>query len=83
LEKENWTKEELRDSRYDAIIHLVTAADGAPLFYDRKNLNSYETPEEAIERDHALKTVYLGHNKVFFINNEKDEDFTGKMRKTI
>lgn len=30
LEKENWSIEELRDARYDAIIHLVTAADGAP-----------------------------------------------------
>jgi hypothetical protein len=28
---------EMRDTRYEAIIHLVTAADGAEEFYASKN----------------------------------------------
>jgi hypothetical protein len=30
MDKMNWTIEELRDKRYDAIVHLITAAEGAP-----------------------------------------------------
>tara|TARA_B110000285_G_C14964046_1_gene533123 strand:+ start:209 stop:436 length:228 start_codon:yes stop_codon:yes gene_type:complete len=30
MDKMNWTIEELRDKRYDAVVHLITAADGAP-----------------------------------------------------
>ena len=29
LDKTGWSNIELRDNRYDAVIHLVTAADGA------------------------------------------------------
>jgi chromosome condensin MukBEF complex kleisin-like MukF subunit len=39
----------LRDNRYEAVIHLVTAADGAEKFYDSlSNEARYETPEEAV-----------------------------------
>jgi len=54
LEKMNWTVEELRDKRYDAICHLVTAAEGAPEFYDSKGISSYESLDEAIEIDKKL-----------------------------
>ena len=49
LNRMNWTVEELRDRRYDSIMHLITAADGAPEFYD--TINNYETLEEAKYRD--------------------------------
>ena len=29
--------DEIMDLRYDAVIHMVTAADGAPKFYDLAN----------------------------------------------
>lgn len=61
---------ELRDARYDAIVHMVTAADGCPEFYDYGNTARYHTPEMAVEADKALRAVYLGHNKVFVIGNE-------------
>lgn len=39
----------LRDNRYDAVMHMVTAADGAAQFYDSlTNQARYETVEEAI-----------------------------------
>lgn len=80
-EKNNWDLTDLRDNRYDAVIHLVTAADGAPEFYDLENPARYENLEEAIERDKQLKKAYIGHNKVTFIGNEND--FETKMNKTI
>ena len=54
LKRMNWTVEELRDRRYDAIVHLITAAEGAPEFYDKKRYTNYETLEEAIEVDQVL-----------------------------
>lgn len=33
LDETGWTTIQLRDKRYDAIIHLVTAANGAVDFY--------------------------------------------------
>ena len=39
----------LRDNRYDAILHMVTAADGAEKFYDSEtNVARYEDLEEAV-----------------------------------
>jgi hypothetical protein len=38
------TTSQLRDQRYDAVVHLVTAADGAENFYDSAtNEARYET----------------------------------------
>ena len=45
VDKMNWTIEELRDKRYDAIVHLITAADGAPQFYKSKSTSHYESHE--------------------------------------
>jgi len=83
IEKTGWNVSDLRDNRYDAIIHLVTAADGAPSFYDFGNTARYESPEEAVERDRALRTAYLGHNNVFFVDNKHKGGFAGKMNYTI
>ena len=83
LNRTGWEVEDLRDNRYDAIIHLVTAADGAEAFYDLDNPARYENVEEAIERDIALRAAYVGHNKVFFIGNKEPNGFEGKMKKTL
>ncbi len=46
----------LRDNRYDAVIHMVTAADGAESFYaSLSNEARYESVEEAIEKDKKLR----------------------------
>lgn len=37
--------QEIMDQRYDAVIHMVTAADGAPKFYDFENKARYQTIE--------------------------------------
>eukprot|EP00662_Eupelagonemidae_sp_cell21_P057371 gene57371-biopygen46970 len=60
----------LRDKRYDLILHLVTAADGAEEFYSLDNNEARrETPEEARSQDRRLREVWLGHPRHVVINN--------------
>ena len=42
LDESGWSTQQLRDKRYDQIIHLVTSADGAPEFYSYENETRYE-----------------------------------------
>ena len=43
---------QLRDERYDQVIHLMTAANGAEPFYQLSNNSTrMENIEQAIERD--------------------------------
>jgi hypothetical protein len=44
---------QIRDNRYDAVIHMVTAADGAENFYMTQSLGEarYESVEEAKHKD--------------------------------
>jgi hypothetical protein len=52
----------LRDNRYDAVMHMVTAADGAKNFYDSlTNPARYESVEEAVAKDKRLREAYMGH----------------------
>ncbi len=61
----------LRDSRYDAILHMTTAADGAENFYASLNNEArYESVSEAIEKDNKLRVAYMGHKRWVFISNE-------------
>jgi hypothetical protein len=83
LNRTGWSTEELRDTRYDAVLHLVTAADGAAEHYGFENEARYETVEEAIYRDKCLREAYIGHNKVFLIGNGHSDGFRGKMNETI
>lgn len=81
LEKAGWTKIMLRDHRYDAVIHMVTAADGAAQFYNNDNEARFEDVEEAIIRDRALRECYIGHNKLYVIDNR--DTFGKKVEETI
>lgn len=52
----------LRENRYDAVLHMVTAADGAPDFYGSiNNTARYESTSEAIDKDKKLREAYMGH----------------------
>lgn len=44
----------IRDRQYDAVIHLVTAADGAEEHYNFSNAVRHEDPIEAIKLDRLL-----------------------------
>lgn len=72
---------ELRDS-YDAVIHLVSAANGAAEFYTTENNSARtETVEQAIELDNKLIAAWTGHRHLRVINN--DRDFENKIRNVI
>jgi hypothetical protein len=69
----------LRDNRYDAVLHLVTAADGAEKFYASLNNEArYESVSEAVEKDKRLREAYLGHRNWHIIDNQV-EDFNKKI----
>lgn len=73
----------IRDS-YDAVFHLVSAANGAPEMY-RKNRESNpartETVEQAVELDNRLISAWTGHPHLRVIDNSTD--FETKMKRLI
>ena len=60
---------QIRDKRYDGIIHMVTAADGASEFYNKVNVARYEDIKSAIEVDHRLRHAYFGHARFYIVDN--------------
>ena len=57
-------------ARYDAIIHLVTAAEGALHAYRRyPEAHRGETPQEAVHLDGLLRRVWGGHPRHVLIDN--------------
>jgi len=57
--------------RYTAVLHLVTAADGAPWAYRTgPEFNRPESPEEAIKLDRWLGEAWSGHPRYYRIDNE-------------
>ena len=81
LEENGWTVQGLRD-RYDAVFHLVTTAIGAEAFYQTQN-NSTRTEDAALARELDLKllSAWIGHPRVFIIDNSTD--FDGKMDRVV
>lgn len=74
-------------NRYDGVIHLVTAADGAPDFYkwgntvdDRGNsVYRCESPSEAIEMDRKMRDCWKNHKRHCVITNENNVGFNAKL----
>lgn len=65
---------------YDAVFHLVTAANGAEKFYSSANNSArYETIPEAVDLDNRLVGCWTGHKYLRVIDNSTD--FEGKMRR--
>lgn len=81
LKRKKITEMELRD-RYNGIIHLITAAEGAIEFYTNQNNPArIETPEEALEIDRKIRECWLGHPRLKIIDNSTD--FEGKLNRTF
>ena len=82
LDEHGFTTVGLRDRRYEAVLHLVTAADGAEAFYTTaNNAARTETPEQARALDSALRDAWLGHPHLRVIDNAGD--FNDKMRRVV
>ncbi|KAL7574650.1 hypothetical protein ACA910_002999 [Epithemia clementina (nom. ined.)] len=73
---------QVRDNRYDAVLHLVTAADGAlPHYTLENNLVRSETPEQAIQVDRRTQQAWVGHPHLYVFDNSTD--FEGKMNRLV
>lgn len=70
----------MRENRYDGVLHLVTAADGAEKFYQGDNVRS-EGLEMARQLDRRLEKAYkgMGHKYWTRIDNSHPDGFKGKM----
>lgn len=57
--------------RYTAVIHLVTAADGAAAHYTRwPAAHRPEEIEDAVRLDRLLRKVWGGHPRYFYLDNQ-------------
>ena len=77
-------------SRYDAVLHLVTAADGAEKYYQwndpskedsGNNAARSESPEEAKIKDKKTLNSWIGHPHLRVFDNSTD--FEGKINRVI
>jgi predicted ATPase len=73
-----------RDNRYDAVLHLVTAAIGAESFYSNEtNSTRLETMEEAAALDIKLQAAWSGHPHHAIIDNSNGKSFEKKLEQLI
>lgn len=77
-------------ARYDAVVHLVTAANGAVEFYQwndptkeetGNNAARSESPEEAIIKDEKTLNAWVGHPHLRVFDNSTD--FKGKIQRVV
>lgn len=62
-------------NRYDAVLHLVTAADGAPAHYTLQNNDARgETAAQACALDQTLLSLWVGTQHLRVIDNHSDFD---------
>ncbi len=82
IQESRWNFVEVRDG-FDAVIHLVTAADGAEQYYTTVNNTArHETPEEARALDRRTQDVWVGNPHLKIISNDPP-GFDAKMMRTI
>ena len=82
LRENDWTAEQVCNSRYDAVIHLMTAAEGAESFYTiANNAVRSETPQRARELDLRVRDAWSAHPYFRIIDNSTD--FAGKIDRAI
>lgn len=78
----NWNAIELRDNRYNQIIHMVSAANGAEDFYSvEEHACRSEDVALAQELDYKSAAAWVGHPYFDVIDNSTD--FETKMNRMI
>ena len=84
LHNQGLTTEDISDS-YDAVIHLVTAADGALEAFKASLSNNparlEQTPEEAILLDKAVQNAWVGHPHLRVVDNSTS--FELKLKRVV
>lgn len=82
MKTNGWNAVELRDNRYNQVIHLITAANGAEPYYNiEDNPCRTEGIELAKELDKATIEAWVGHPYIDVIDNTTD--FDTKLRRMI
>lgn len=82
LRRNLWNPVELRDNRYNQVIHLITAAKGAEQFYQiDDNPCRTEGLEHARKLDSLTIESWVGHPYIDVIDNSMNFDM--KMRRMI
>lgn len=77
-----WNNVELRDNRYNQIIHMVSAANGAEDFYSTEDhVCRSEGVELARELDYNAAAAWVGHPYFDVIDNS--QDFESKICRMI
>jgi len=82
LSEFGWNVVDLRDRRYDGVVHLVTAAIGAPSHYGTENNTSrHESLEQAAELDFKILEAWVGHPRIRIVDNSTD--WKGKVARVL
>lgn len=82
-EENGWDENFTCIDRYDQVIHLVTAAQGAEKFYTlENNVARSETPELAMQVDRKLYEEWMIHPKFILIDNSEN-GFQRKLDRVI
>lgn len=80
LEQNSLNEVDIRDNRYDQVVHLVSAAIGAEEFYTKSNNKSRTEDIELAQRnDRLVGEAWVGHPYYELIDNSTD--FQVKMRR--
>ncbi|CAD5229505.1 unnamed protein product [Bursaphelenchus okinawaensis] len=75
---------ELRENRYNQIVHMVTAADGAENYYTlANNAARSEGIKQALEQDRVTRNAWVGHPYVDIVDNSGVKKFDDKILKLI
>lgn len=70
---------DIRENRYDLVLHMVTAANGAAQAYNLSNRARHESLEQAVDLDEKLRRAWANHPAHFLISNDV-ESFESKMK---
>ncbi|KAJ3129652.1 hypothetical protein HK098_000803 [Nowakowskiella sp. JEL0407] len=84
LSELNLDEVDIRDNRYDCVVHLVTAAKGAEQFYTLEN-NSARTEGLELARtlDDAVMKAWMGHSSLQVVDNFSVKNFQEKKNRVV
>lgn len=82
LAERGTTETEIRDNRYNAVFHMVSAADGAEKHYTLENNQARtEDAETARMMDRKTQKAWVGHSHLHVFDNSTD--FEGKLERLV
>ena len=84
LHDEGWTYASLRDRRYDEVIFMKTAADGAEQFYTLEgHVARHEGVQVAKQLDEKTLNGWAQHPRITIIPNVLGETFQDKINRVV